>query len=70
MLSGVLVVGVDLHGELILRVDELGEQRKAHAEDLSDTRADQRLAVLIHERAECLPAVGIVERDGIGRRLP
>ena len=28
MLSGVLVVGVDLHRELILRVDELGEERK------------------------------------------
>ena len=70
MLSGVLVVGVDLHGELILRVDELGEQRETHAEDLGGPRADQRLAVLVHERAERLAGVGGVERDGISRRLP
>ena len=33
VLSGVLVVGMNLHRELVLRVDELGEQREAHAED-------------------------------------
>ena len=50
MLAGVVVVGVDLHGEILPRVDDLDEEGEGVPEALPDVMAEEPLAILLGER--------------------